>query len=172
MTFIWRMTMNRWQKNSLKHLYLLLGLLIPLTLMAHGKKTHESPKSESDLNKEIYLKINTSYLKEIKPILSNKCFDCHSNQTIYPWYYPIPGVKQLLDHDTSKAKEHIDMSDDFPFKGHHSVLEQLKAIHKVVKENRMPLWKYRFLHWDKWLTKEEKTKIKKWVSDSLEKFKW
>ncbi len=153
-------------------LFLLLGLIAQGSL-AHEPSRHaghvdeqriETP--ESGPSKKILDAINKQYVEEVRPIFRAKCFDCHSTETHYPWYYKLPGVRQLLDHDIREGKKHLDMTGGFPFKGHHTVKDQLKSIEKSVREGTMPLWRYRLLHWNARLTEEEKGVILQWVEDS------
>jgi hypothetical protein len=124
-----------------------------------------------ELKKETYKKINKAYLSQIKPIFQKKCFDCHSNQTVYPWYYKIPGVKQLIDDDISEAKEHLDFTSDFPFLGHEGPYEDLLAIKKTTQEETMPPLRYRIMHWKSYLTDTDKKLILKWISQSIKEIK-
>ena len=101
-------------------------------------------------------------------ILKRSCYDCHSNHTDYPWYAKLPGAKQLIDSDIAEAKEHLDMSKDFPFSGHASPLEDLEAIDKEVRDGEMPPFRYRFMHPSSKLTGQESKVVSEWVKNSLE----
>ncbi len=136
--------------------------------MALAHEKHASKSAPANLSQEKLSRINRDYITNIKPIFKEKCFDCHSNQTRFPWYYKIPGVKQLIDRDIKESKEHIDMSGDFPFKSHESPAEDLKAIAEEIQENEMPPWRYILLHTDAKISVEEKKKIFDWVTSSLE----
>ena len=142
----------------------------------HSKKkspeiVHDSLNSDSKETEEIYKKINTSYLKKIKPIFKKSCFDCHSSQTTYPWYYKVPGVKQLIDSDIKEAKSHLDFSNDYPFISHDSPENDLKSIEKSVSKKTMPPKKYLWMHNNAKLSQKEVEEIKKWVKESLEALK-
>lgn len=115
--------------------------------LAHEGESHPSKKDHralpaSDDSNEALKSINQSYIKNVKSIFQKSCFDCHSNQTNYPWYTNIPGAKQLIASDVAEANSHLDMSEDFPFKGHGSPVEDLAAIRKAVVENSMPPFRY------------------------------
>ena len=110
--------------------------------------------------------INSSYQVTVKPIFQTKCFDCHSNQTRWPWYHSLPGIKQLLEQDAAEGREHLDLSDDFPFGGHGSPIEDLDAIDKTLKDGSMPPWKYKLMHRSSRLTAEEKQIILDWINKS------
>lgn len=107
--------------------------------------------------------VNTIYLKEVKPIFEKKCFDCHSSHTRFPWYYPIPGIKYLIDRDIRQAKKHMDMSKDFPFQGHGSPSEDIEDLEDIVKEGDMPPLTYRLMHRGSSLTEDEKLKVQTWI---------
>lgn len=129
---------------------------------SHGQMQHPVGDSE----KKKFSLINEKYLSDVKPIFQRSCFDCHSSQTRYPWYYKIPGVKQLVESDIKEAKEHLDFEKDFPFKSHAMPLEDLKAISDEIAEDGMPPLRYRLLHSEAKLTEDEKGKITNWVNFS------
>lgn len=142
-----------------------MAFLFSTVAWAHGEgDDHEAAPGSS----AVYAQINQSYLDSVQPIFKKKCFDCHSDQTKYPWYHAVPGVKQLIDYDVREAKEHLDLSFGFPFRGHGSQAKTLEEILEVVEENEMPLWYYRIMHPGSKVTEEEKTAIRHWVKASLE----
>ncbi|NOY88433.1 MAG: heme-binding domain-containing protein [FCB group bacterium] len=93
----------------------------------------------------IFSIINEKY-QTVKPIIKHSCFDCHSQKTAYPWYYKLPIIKGMIDDDIKEAREHLDFSNDFPFKSKHKILPLLNEIKIEVKEKDMPLWSYRLIH--------------------------
>lgn len=162
-----------------KSMIITLSVLVPSIILGHGGSTHEGTKilevnstksinSNEDLQK-IYQEINITYTQNVKPIFEKKCFDCHGKIEKYPWYYKLPGIKQLMDSDIKEAKKHLDMSKDFPFISHETPLKDLKSLREVIEENDMPPFQYVLGHWDSRLTKEEKKKLYQWVEDSLKK---
>ena len=129
----------------------------------HGKKAMVvSPESAADP----FEKINQDYKNSVKPIFQAKCFNCHSGQTNWPWYHSIPGITQALEKDVAEGRKHLDMSDDFPFGGHGSPLEDLDAIEKVVNEGTMPPIKYLAFHWKSMLSESDKAAIRTWIQKS------
>jgi len=143
----------------MKKIFLMINAIFfwSTILSAHG--VEHKTVSETDL----FSKTNSYYKEKVEPIFRQKCFDCHSTQTQYPWYYKIPIVKSILDSDIQEGMEHMDMTDGFPFKGHHSLSEQLEGIENVVAEGSMPPWLYRLGHKDSSLTEEEKQVILEWI---------
>ncbi|MBK8204899.1 MAG: heme-binding domain-containing protein, partial [Bdellovibrionales bacterium] len=112
-----------------KFLMIAVVAFIPGDAFAHKNHHHsEPPQAPTPQSQEALLgRINELYKFNVKQIFQKKCFDCHSQNTQYPWYYKIPGAKQLIDGDIEEAKEHLDFSNDFPFGGHGAPSEDLEA---------------------------------------------
>lgn len=140
----------------------LLALLIFASL-AFAQESELMDESTAELLKEI----GVEYEAKVQPIFQRACYDCHSNSTKYPWYYKIPGVKQLIDSDVAEAKEHLDMSQGFPFQGHGTPTEDLEAIIDTLKEGDMPPLKYKLMHPSAGLSEAEKTIVKDWAGNAL-----
>lgn len=155
-------------KSSQKFALLALFLFIfSSTTFAH--KNHHAAQTTQVPAKppnDQLSRINELYKDKVKPIFQKKCFDCHSQNTQYPWYYKIPGARQLIDGDIEEAKEHLDFTNDFPFGGHGVPSEDLEAIGDVAKENSMPPFRYWILHRESSLTNEERRIILEWVDKS------
>jgi len=146
----------------------LLILLISYVSFSHLKEDHKKEESNMRTGENSRIKeINRSYLKDIKPIFQNKCFDCHGTVKSLPWYSVLPGPKQLIQDDMREAKEHLDMREDFPFKGHGTPRNALIEIKEVVEDNSMPPLRYKLLHWHSGLDGDEKKRIEDWVERSL-----
>lgn len=136
---------------------------------------HDSIESkEKDIvrvDKDVYRKIDLAYQKEVKPIFENSCFNCHSNEVKYPWYYEFPIVKSMIDEDIKEARKHLLFEEGFPFKGHGDPVKDLKAIAKATIENEMPPLEYVVMHPSSYLNEKEKNKILEWTKESLELLK-
>jgi len=159
-----------------KYIAIVVLALSPALVWAHGEVSHTNEMSETKkvavqssdmMHTMTYPKINKTYITDIRPIFEKKCFDCHSDIKNKPWYYKVPGVKQMMDKDISEAKEHIDMRKDFPFVSHETPLEDLKSIKKIGLEGGMPPLRYILAHWDSRLTDAEKKKITAWTSQAI-----
>lgn len=146
-----------------------ISIATVLAAFAHGEKAPDkgAVSQSSSISQDAVREIGDSYLRSIKPIFERKCFDCHSAFTKFPWYYKVPGVKQLIDRDIQNARRHIDFSSDFPFLSHGTPIGDLRDIAEEVKENEMPPWNYKLIHWGSALTAEEKSAVLEWVQKSI-----
>lgn len=162
----------------MKSLLFILLALSTTTIWAHGNEDHSEPIKEvlsahrdSLMNgkNSSFDVINKMYLKEVKPLFRRACFDCHGAATNYPWYYKLPGIKQLIDSDIKTAKSHLDFTADFPFKSHDTPLNDLNAISKSIKNKTMPPFFYGIMHNKAKLTDKEIQTIQIWVDVSKKK---
>ena len=103
----------------------------------------------------------------VKHIFKTGCFDCHSDQTDFPWYHSLPIIKGWLDEHVAEAREELDFSQGFPFPGRRRQADNLFKIKGELEEGAMPLWSYRIMHWGAAPNAEEKDSIYAWVDRSL-----
>ncbi len=102
-------------------------------------------------------------------ILKRSCYDCHSNQTIYPWYARLQPVRLLMDQHVRDGRVEL----NFNAFGTYSARKQrskLRAIGESLDEGSMPLSSYTLLHRDAILSRAEQLLLMNWVkqtSDSL-----
>jgi hypothetical protein len=47
---------------------------------------------------------------EVAAILKRSCADCHSNQTIWPWYSYVAPVSWLVERDVRRGRDHMNLS--------------------------------------------------------------
>ncbi len=100
---------------------------------------------------------------EVMNVLGKSCYDCHSNQTDWPWYSYVNPVGWVIDYDVSHGREHVNFSNWQAYdarKQYHIRQEILE----VVESGEMPLSRYLWLHGDAELTPEDYIVIKKWVA--------
>lgn len=86
---------------------------------------------------------------ETRALAARACFDCHSNETAWPWYTKIAPVSWLTYRDVMEGREHLNFSEWG--QGHHEVDE----IGEVVAEGEMPPPYYLPLHPPARLTQAE-----------------
>ncbi len=100
---------------------------------------------------------------EVSGILKRACNDCHSNNTVYPWYSNIQPVAWWLQHHVNEGKGELDFSEFAGYsakKQHH----KLEEVIEQVKEGEMPLNSYTWIHKDAKLTDAEKLTLSEWAA--------
>jgi hypothetical protein len=138
---------------------ILIALLIILVLIQFirpQKNIHAGVQPNSILNKY-------PASAEVKSILEKACFDCHSNNTRYPWYNNIQPVAWWLNDHINEGKRELNFDEFLTY----PVKKQFKKIGKAmdeVKEGGMPLSSYTIIHKDAKLTATEKQAFLAWAS--------
>lgn len=107
----------------------------------------------------------------VHAILQTACYDCHSNNTTYPWYNYVQPVAWILANHIKNGKKELNFSEfgSYPKRRQQS---KLKAIADQVKDGDMPLYSYTLIHKNARLTKKENSVIINWAQnekDSLDK---
>lgn len=115
---------------------------------------------------------------DVQYILKRSCYDCHSNQTSWPWYTEIAPVSWLIADDVKKGRQKFNFSEW----GKMPVSKQGTKLQKIcdkingdaskITGDPMPLPKYLLIHKDKILSQADKDILCKWAdaqADSLEK---
>lgn len=104
-------------------------------------------------------------------IFKNACYDCHSNNTRYPWYVYIQPMGWMMARHIKNGKDNLNFS-DFGSYSQRKQANKLRAIETSIKEGSMPLSSYTIMHTDARLSAENKKLITDWASnakDSLTK---
>jgi hypothetical protein len=103
--------------------------------------------------------------EDVNLILKNTCYDCHSNNTRYPWYNNIVPVSYWLADHVKHAKEELNFSawENYSSKKKSHKLEEVV---EVIEESEMPLKEYTWTHAEAKLTDAQKQAIIKWAKQS------
>ncbi len=145
-----------------KVLLSVVAVLIAIQFI-HPKKNESTGLSENDISK-LY-----AVPESVQTILAKACYDCHSNNTVYPWYNSIQPIAWMLNNHIKKGKRYLNFSEFASYKisSQYKKLEQCK---EQLKENEMPLASYTWIHRNAILTVEEKAAITDWcdkIRDSI-----
>ncbi|MFV0337444.1 MAG: heme-binding domain-containing protein [Chthoniobacterales bacterium] len=99
----------------------------------------------------------------VKEILQRSCYDCHSNETKWPWYSYVAPVSWLVSHDVEEGREELNFSDWQSFAKKKKLR---KEIVEEIEEGKMPMPIYLITHRDAKVSKEQLDVIKGWLGIS------
>ncbi len=102
---------------------------------------------------------------EVKEILQTSCFDCHSNNTKYPWYAEVQPFSWFLANHVKEGKENLNF-DEFATYSSEDQLDYFEDIEEVITEKEMPLKSYTFRHRDAIMTEAKTALIIQWLKDT------
>lgn len=113
--------------------------------------------SENDISKTFAIS------DHVHGIFKEKCYDCHSNNTRYPWYNYIQPIGWWLSAHIYEGKEHFDFS-SFKTYSTERAAHKLGDLSEVIKDGTMPLEAYTWLHRDAIITPAERDSINAWLT--------
>lgn len=77
---------------------------------------------------------------ETRALAQRACFDCHSNETVWPWYAYVAPLSLRIQHHVDEGREHLNFSAwDQP----NADAEEMA---KLIRNGDMPLWDYLLMH--------------------------
>ena len=99
---------------------------------------------------------------EVDAILRTSCYDCHSNETRWPWYSRIAPGSFLITHDVVEGREHLNFSlfHDLDAFDSSDIADE---IIEVLEKEEMPLLPYLMLHPDASLSAGETQVLMDWA---------
>ncbi|MGC4101643.1 heme-binding domain-containing protein [Ferruginibacter sp.] len=144
-------------KKFFKRLFLLLLLVFIVIQFFRPAKN----QSEGIGANDITTKYNVP--ADVLAALKTSCYDCHSNNTRYPWYNNIQPVAWWLSNHITEGKRALNFSEftSYPIGRQYRKLE---GINGEIKEGEMPLGSYTLIHKDAVLTDQQKSSIANWVT--------
>ncbi len=119
----------------------------------------ERNTAEGVSQNDITLAYQTS--DEVKTILKKACYDCHSNNTMYPWYANIQPVAWWLNDHIKEGKDELNFSEFATYEPGRQY-HKLEEVKEMIDEDEMPLASYTFIHTDAKLTDVEKSALLAW----------
>lgn len=138
----------------------LIGLLIAFVIIQfiHPAKNISTVVTADDFNNLYQIP------DSVQTILKKACYDCHSDNTSYPWYNNIQPVAWWLNNHINEGKGELNFSEF----GKRPMAKRAKKIRKIAKEVQggdMPLDSYTWIHKNAILTEAEKNMVINWANN-------
>jgi hypothetical protein len=138
-------------------LILIVVLLVLIQFYPKAAKNISETASAND--------ITTKYPvpDSVQSILKASCYDCHSNNTVYPWYSKLQPISWWLNSHIVDGKRALNFSEftSYPVKKQY---KRLKNMNDEVKSGDMPLESYTLIHTYAKLNDVQKSSIANWVN--------
>ena len=99
---------------------------------------------------------------EVQGLLQRACFDCHSNETRWPWYSYIAPVSFLIAHDVRDGRRELNFSLWNQYNDRRKA-RKFKEIVEQVEKKKMPQWYYVLVHPEAKLSDAEREIIMNWA---------
>lgn len=134
-------------KDLLKRIFILgvlviIGGFLLIQIVPYGRDHNNPPvSSEPDWDSQ-----------QTRELAQRACFDCHSNETVWPWYSHVAPISWLVQHDTEEGRRYLNFSLwDSGGKG-----RELGEAIETIQEGEMPPPAYLATHPQAQLTTAEK----------------
>jgi hypothetical protein len=149
----------------IKFLKILIIALV-LVFIALQFVPNKMPENKAAGNEDL---INSGALSEnISTVLRTSCYDCHSNQTSFPWYSKVAPVSWLLAKDIREGRDELNFSEWGSYLKRHQI-KHLGKIKEEVSSGAMPLKKYLIIHRHARLSAEQKSALIAWTEEETKK---
>lgn len=96
---------------------------------------------------------------DVKQVLRNSCYDCHSNETVWPWYSKVAPVSWYISDDVRVGRGHLNFSN-------WDLLSERKKSHTMeeITDGGMPLPNYVKMHPEAKLSTADLKLLEDWAS--------
>jgi hypothetical protein len=137
--------------------------LIAIALIFIGSQFVRPAKTNPPFDQSRTLASQTNMPPDVAGIFKRSCYDCHSNETTWPWYSNVaPASWFLIDH-VNHGREHMNFSDWARYNPKEAE-ELLEEMCEEVEKGAMPLSSYLILHPDAKLSDQDKQMICDWAN--------
>jgi Haem-binding domain len=104
---------------------------------------------------------------EVKMIIQTACYDCHSNNTKWPWYSYVAPVSWLIANDVSDGRDEINFSLWNTY-SQKRIDRKFREIAEQIEKEEMPLPIYLLMHSEANLDKSQRKVLINWANKNLE----
>ncbi len=101
--------------------------------------------------------------QHLADIIKTSCYDCHSNNTIYPWYDRITPVNFWVDGHIEHGKGHLNFSEWNKYSSKKKA-HKLDEFIEMIEDKEMPLESYTLTHQDTKLSDADIAALTNWVT--------
>jgi len=99
---------------------------------------------------------------KVAQMLRSACYDCHSNETIWPWYSNIAPVSWMLEEHVTDGRDNL----NFSFWGEFDAEDRIYVLEEMIEEielGNMPIPGYLITHSDAKLSESEQELFIEWI---------
>lgn len=134
-----------------KILLALLAILIIMQFFGIDKSNPEVDPSEDFVAQQVSD-------PELGQLIKSACYDCHSYETEYPWYTSLAPLSYWIKGHINAGRDELNFSKwaTYPSKRQSHKMDESA---EMIREKKMPLKSYTWLHSEAKLTDEQKERL-------------
>ena len=119
-------------------------------------------RNQSNMVPETDFMLVNNVPENIQNKLQVSCYDCHSNNTQYPWYNKVQPIAWFLEDHIKEGKAELNFN-EWDSLSNRRKKSKLRSIIKQIESDKMPLDSYTLIHKDASFSETEKQELIKWV---------
>jgi len=131
------------------------GLIVGIVLIS-------APGRSKDLSNSVSLPDGFDAPTPVRAIVQRACLNCHSNETVWPWYSKIPPVSWQIHDDVDQGREFMNLSrwGEYAPEERRGLASQMA---NATRAHFMPPSKYLWLHPEARLSDADLNALKEWA---------
>lgn len=137
---------------------MLFGLLILLVVIQFIRIDKTNPP----VNKAIDFATLQSSNTEMTDLVKSACYDCHSNETTYPWYSNVAPFSFLLKSHIKGGRQKVNFS-NWGSLDNNKKKYKLEECIEVLVDKRMPMKSYTWMHPKGKLSESQRDELIRWI---------
>jgi len=103
--------------------------------------------------------------EEVREVLARACYDCHSNESRWPWYGYIAPTSWLVAYDIDEARDHMNFSTWNQYDEDEQI-DMIEEVWEEVEEGEMPPFFYTPLHPPAQLDENDRAVLREWSENA------
>lgn len=105
---------------------------------------------------------------QITTLLRAACYDCHSHETVWPWYSRIAPVSWYIVDHIKDGRRRLNFS-EWPHDDPRKARSRMQNIRDEIESGSMPLKSYTLIHRSSALTSEQREQLLKWADEEAKR---
>jgi hypothetical protein len=140
-------------KRTIK--WAILGIVIAFAALQLAQPARTNPPVKTDFLK------TAGAPPDVAVTFRAACYDCHSDETVWPWYSHIMPMAWQVVQDVNEGRRHVNLSEwpDSP----DLARKKIENMSDEIDDGDMPLKKYTLIHKDARLTSQQRDRLTQWL---------
>jgi len=131
-----------------------------------GAQIVQPDRTNPPIENALAIATHISVPPDIDSILRNSCFDCHSNETRWPWYSYVAPASWMVARDVAQARRRVNFSEWGKYK-RTKALSALESICDETTARTMPLPQYALMHPGATLSQDQIDRLCAWSESQI-----
>jgi len=135
---------------------------VVVALLFLGAQAYRPDRTNPAVDARKTMRANTQMTPEVEAILRRSCNDCHSSETVWPWYSNVAPASWFLQHHVDEGRRELSFSEWATY----TKRKRERKLHEMceqVESGEMPLKSYLPLHPSARLSDEDKRVLCDWT---------